>query len=244
LTDDTTNEGEVAKVTRSNGVIAARANAGTSQKNYCGNSITGYEPFWTAPYDNYVYRFNTSNMGTYNDGVWNYDQLPPPHPNPSGRSINLSGTTDGYLLVRRGGASRYIYGGCGSRVYKLDRNTGANAADADADGEEWNDVRVLGSRISTSMIGSSDRRVFMFGTEGGFVYIMNDNNAYPAATPAEQNPTYSGLGYDGSPVPGYPYRIVGGQLLSMTAAGSGAGTRIFFVVGQPGQVKLYCFQLP
>ncbi len=246
------NQDEVSKVTRSNGANAGYSNCGSSQKNYSGCFISGYEPFWTAPHDAFAYSRNSSNMGIYAPGWWGAE----------GKSVSLDNdgsdgyvpVTDSVLSVRMRSRSRYVYGSCGWynsaateyhwRVFKLARDTGQYAADADASGEEWYDMRLAGGRITTPITGASDRRVILFGTDGGFLYILNDNNAFPAVTPAEANPVYTGLGHDGSPVPGFPYRIVGGELLSMTAQGSGNGTRIMFVVGQSGQVKLYTFQLP
>jgi hypothetical protein len=232
-------EREVGKVIRGDGSMTVLAEAGSSSTNRIGVSITGYEPFWTAPHDNFVYRFSRSNLLAIDPG-WNYGLLPPDQ----GRSEDLGSITDSCPLVRRSGISRYIYGGCGSRLYKLDRDTGAYAADAQSGGE-WYNVQLLGNRVSTNFIGMSDRRVFAFGTEEGYMYLFNDNNAYPAQTPAEPNPSFSGLGVDGSPVNGFPYRVVGGEVLYLRASGNGGNTRILFVVKTSnGDAKLYCFRLP
>jgi hypothetical protein len=222
----------VAKVNRLTGIISACTDAGSSSKNYSGAFITGYEPYWTAPFDNYAYCFNTSNM---TDAFWSNALCP------IGASINLASTTDGGVLPRRTQYSNYFYGSCGNRVFKLKRSDGQYAADANNNGEEWYDCRVLGKRVATPFIGASDRRVILFGTEGGFVYAMNDRNDEGVG---DYNSWNSNMGLDGNPVYGYPYRIVGGDILAFTAQGSGGGTRMLFIVGQAGQVKLYCFQLP
>ncbi|MDI6740810.1 MAG: hypothetical protein QME74_10665 [Candidatus Edwardsbacteria bacterium] len=177
-----------------------------------------------------------------NDGNWNYGPAPD-----GGRSSQLPhfsapAITDSKLSVRRRQYSVFLYGGCGERMYKLRRDIGVYAADADGDsGDEWSDLRLYGSRISTGIVGASDRRVIIFGTQGGYLYLLNDKQT---SEEVGDDSGYSGMGKEGKPVLGFPYRVVGGEVLTLTASGSGGGTRIMFVVGQPGQVKLYCFQLP
>ncbi|MDQ7779625.1 MAG: hypothetical protein RDV41_07935, partial [Planctomycetota bacterium] len=222
-------------VARSDGSLDASSDAGTSQRNHIGAFITGYEPYWTAPFDNYAYNFSTSNMTT---AFWSNATCP------IGASVNLLATTEGSVLTRRMQYSRFFFVSTGNRLCKLLRSNpggGQHAADGNNNGEEWYDCRILGKKVATPFIGSSDRRVFHFGTEGGFVYAMNDNNDENVG---DSNTWNASMGLDGKPVSGYPYRIVGGDVLGFAASGGGGGTRMIYTVGQTGQVRLYCFQLP
>ena len=219
---------EIIRIQLTDGSVPFAKDCGTSNRNHFGFNLISQSVFVTGA-DQYVWRAHEDTLA-FNpwvgpSNVWPWQS------EPMGAGVR---TTTRAQMFRTVDANVRV--GAGGTMYKFRKDTGVIADDSDGAGDDWGPGRTFRGNIITSptLIGGTGKDYtpvadgrrcgkIVFGTDQGYCYVVSYIRATLASDAEENNelqPASASVGgydiRDGRPYPGFPYRIPGVKIVSLS----------------------------